>query len=257
MLLVIDVGNTTINLGLYDDTELIANWRLTSTKNRTADEYGVLIHSLFDLEYIDPSDVEDVIIASVVPNIMYSLTHTFRKYFDLQPIIVEAGMKTGINLRMENPKELGADRIVSMVAAYEIYGGPVLVVDYGTATTFDYVSAQGEFLTGITAPGIQICADALFSRAALLPTTELKRPPNIVVKNTAASIQAGLIYGHIGTTIYIKKALQREMGLSELKVVATGGHAALIDDSNEIFDVLDPLLPLKGLRILYYKNKRR
>ena len=257
MIMVVDVGNMNTILGVYNGPGLVANWRMTSTTPRTSDEIGIFIHSLLDSEKIDAGDIEDVIIASVVPNIMYSLTQAFRKHFNIEPILVGAGLKTGINLRMENPKELGADRLVNLVAAYEIYGGPALVIEYGTATTFDVVSATGEFLTGITAPGIQICAEALFQRAALLPSTEIKKPGSIRVKNTSSSIQAGLIYGHIGTTVYIIDRLKKELDLPDLKVIATGGHAALIDEDETIFTVHDPLLTLKGLRIIYEKNRKK
>lgn len=257
MILVVDVGNTNIVLGVYDQGELIANWRMTTTGGKTADETGIFIHSLFDSEGIDCKKLDDVIISSVVPDIMYSLTHGIRKYFKIEPMIVESGMKTGINLRMENPKELGADRIVNMVAAYEIYGGPLIVIDYGTATTFDAVSERGEFLTGITAPGIQICADALYQRAAQLPKIEIKRPKTLIVRNTIGSLQAGIVAGKIGETKYIIEQLKKELGIPNLKVIATGGLARVIDEEGAIFDVLDPLLTLRGLRILYLKNKKR
>lgn len=257
MILVIDVGNTNIVLGVYDGETLTANWRMTTSSSRTADETGIFIHSLFDSSHIDYRKLENVIISSVVPNIMYSLTHGIRKYFHIEPMIVESGMKTGINLRMENPKELGADRIVNMVAAYEIYGGPVLIIDYGTATTYDYVNEKGEFITGITAPGIQICADALYQRAAQLPKVEIKKPTSLIVRNTIGSLQAGIVMGKVGETVYMVEQLKKELGEPNMKVVATGGLARIIDEDGEVFDVLDPLLTLKGLRILYEKNKRK
>lgn len=257
MILVIDVGNTNIVLGVYDKEKLVANWRMTTTNNRTADETGIFIHSLFDYSDVDAKNIENIIISSVVPNIMYSLTHGIRKYFHMEPMIVEAGMKTGINLTMENPKEMGADRIVNLVAAYEIYGGPALVIDYSTATTFDVVSKNGEFITGITAPGIQICADALYQRAAQLPKIEIKRPQSLIVKNTVGSIQAGIVIGHIGETIYIIEQLKKELNQPDLKVIATGGLARIIDEEEKVFDIIDPVLTLKGLRILYEKNKKK
>lgn len=257
MILVIDVGNTNIVLGVYDKEKLVANWRMTTTNNRTADETGIFIHSLFDYSDLDAKNIESIIISSVVPNIMYSLTHGIRKYFHIEPIIVEAGMKTGINLTMENPKEMGADRIVNLVAAYEIYGGPALVIDYSTATTFDVVSRNGEFVTGITAPGIQICADALYQRAVQLPKIEIKRPQSLIVKNTVGSIQAGIVIGHIGETIYMIEQLKKELNQPDLKVIATGGLARIIDEEEKVFDIIDPVLTLKGLRILYEKNKKK
>lgn len=255
MILVIDVGNTNIVLGVYEGRRLIANWRMTTRSNRTADETGIFIHSLFDNDGIDASGLESVIIASVVPDLMYSLTRGIQKYFHLEPMVVESGMKTGINLKMENPKELGADRLVNLVAAKEIYGGPAIVIDYGTATTFDVINEQGEFVTGITAPGIQICADALYQRAAQLPKIEIRKPESILVRNTIGSLQAGIVLGKVGETIYIINRIKEELDCQDMKVIATGGLARVIDEDGEIFDVLDPLLTLQGLRILYQKNK--
>lgn len=257
MILVIDVGNTNIVLGVYDKEELVANWRITTQNNRTADETGLLIRSLFSYSDIDIEDIESVIISSVVPNIMYSLTNGIRKQLHIEPMIVGAGMKTGINLRMENPREMGSNRIVNLVAAKEIYGGPVVVVDYSTATMFDVIDKNGEFITAITAPGVQICADALYQRAAQLPKIEIKKPESIIAKNTVSSIQAGIVIGHIGETIYILEKLKQTLEEPHLKVVATGGLAKVIDEKEEIFDVIDPVLSLKGLRILYEKNKHR
>ena len=233
------------------------HWRLTTYNNRTADETGMLIRSLFDYSEVSVQDVESVIISSVVPNIMYSLTNGIRKYLHIHPMIVGAGMKTGINLLMENPKEMGADRIVNLVAAFEIYGGPALVIDYSTATIFDVVGRNGEFITGLTAPGLEICAEALYQRAAQLPKIEIKCPKSIVVKNTVDSLQAGIVIGHIGETIYIINELKRRLREPNLKVIATGGMARIIDEKEEIFDVVDPVLALKGLRLLYEKNKNR
>lgn len=257
MTLVIDVGNTNIVLGVYNKKELVANWKMTTANNRTADETGLFIHSLFDYSEVDAEAIDSIIIASVVPNIMYSLTHGLRKYFRIEPMIVGAGMKTGINLSMENPKEMGADRIVNLVAAYEIYGGPAIVIDYSTATTFDVISEKGEFITGITAPGIQICADALYQRAAQLPKIEIKKPKSLLVKNTVGSIQAGIVIGHIGETVYMIEQLKKELKKPDMKVIATGGMARIIDESEKVFDIVDPVLTLEGLRILYEKNKRR
>ena len=186
---------------------------------------------------------------------MYSLTNGIRKHLHIEPMIVGVGMKTGINLKMENPKEMGADRIVNLVAAKEIYGGPAIVVDYSTATVFDVVGEKGEFITGITAPGLQVCADALYQKAAQLPKIEIKKPKSIIAKNTVSSIQAGIVIGHIGETIYILQQLKKKLQYKNIKVIATGGMARIIDEKGEIFDIIDPVLTLKGLRILYEKNK--
>ncbi|MBM6829555.1 type III pantothenate kinase [Anaerotignum lactatifermentans] len=255
MLLVIDVGNTNYVLGVYHKDRLIKCWRMATAGVRTADETGIFIHSLFDNSDVKASSIEAVIISSVVPDIMYSLTQGIRKYFGIEPMLVSVGMKTGISIRRDNPKAVGADRIVNLVAANEIYGGPAMVIDYGTANTFDVINEKSEFITGLITPGISICADALTQRAAQLPKIEIKKPRSIIVKNTVGSIQAGLVLGHIGQTKYIISRLKEELNLPEMKVIATGGLARIIDPDKKIFDVLDPVLTLKGLKILYHKNK--
>ncbi len=255
MLLVIDVGNTNYVLGVYRGDKLIKCWRMATGDNRTADETGIFIHGLFDASGVNAKDIEAVIISSVVPDIMYSLTQGIRKYLGIEPMIVSAGMKTGIVIKRDNPRAVGADRIVNMVAANEIYGGPAIVIDYGTANTFDVINEKSEFITGFITPGISTCADALYQRAAQLPKVEIKKPKSIVVKNTIVSIQAGLVLGHIGQTRYIIQELKRELNLPDMKVIATGGLARVIDPDRKIFDVLDPVLTLKGLKILYQKNK--
>ena len=255
MLLVVDVGNTNIVLGVYKGDKMIKCWRMTTGAKRTADETGIFIHSLFDASDVKASCIDAAIISSVVPDIMYSLTHGIRKYFHIEPMVVGAGMKTGIVIKRDNPKEVGADRIVNLVAAKEIYGGPAIVIDYGTADTFDVINEKGEFITGLIAPGISICADALYQRAAQLPKIEIKKPKSIIIKNTIGSIQAGIVLGHIGQTIHIIKELKKELELPHMKVIATGGLAKVIDSDRSIFDVLDPVLTLKGLKILYEKNK--
>ena len=222
---------------------------------RTADETGIFIHSLFDASDVKASSIDAVIISSVVPDIMYSLTQGIRKYFHIEPMIVSAGMKTGISVKRDNPKGVGADRIVNLVAVNEIYGGPAVVIDYGTANTFDVLNEKSEFITGLITPGISVCADALTQRAAQLPKIEIKKPKSIIVKNTVGSIQAGLVLGHIGQTIYIIDQLKKELNMPDMKVIATGGLARVIDPDRKIFDVLDPVLTLKGLKILYHKNK--
>lgn len=255
MLLVIDVGNTNFVLGIYHGDKLIKCWRMATGSTRTADETGIFIHSLFDASHVRATSITDVIISSVVPDIMYSLTHGIRKYFNIEPMIVGAGMKTGIIIKRDNPKEVGADRIVNLVAAKEIYGGPAIVIDYGTANTFDVLNDKSEFITGLISPGISTCAEALYQRAAQLPKIEIKKPRSIIVKNTVGSIQAGLVLGHIGQTKYIIEELKRELDLPGIKVIATGGLAKVIDPKHTLFDVLDPVLTLKGLKILHEKNK--
>lgn len=256
MILVIDVSNTNTTLGVFDKACLVANWRLSTLNNRTSDETGMLLRMLFVHSEVSIEDIEAVVVSSVVPNVMYSLLNGIKKYLQKEPMVVKAGMKTGINLRMENPKEMGTDRIVNLVAAYELYGGPAIVIDYSTATTFDVLSKNGEFLTGITAPGIQICADALTQRAAQLPKIEIKQT-SLITKNTVESIQAGIVVGHIGETRYIIEQIKNWFDMPSMKVVATGGLARVIDENEEIFDVYDPVLALQGLRLLYEKNKNR
>jgi type III pantothenate kinase len=254
MLLVIDVGNTNFVLGVYNGDKLIKCWRMATGSKRTADETGIFIHSLFDASEVQASSIDAVIISTVVPDIMYSLTHGIRKYFGIEPMIVGAGMKTGIVIKRDNPKEVGADRIVNLVAVNELYGGPAVVIDYGTADTFDVLNEKSEFVTGLIAPGISICAEALYQRAAQLPKVEIKKPKSIIVKNTVGSLQAGIVYGHIGQTVYIIEELKRQLNMPNMKVIATGGLARVIDPDHTIFDVLDPVLTLKGLKILYEKN---
>ena len=200
MLVVIDVGNTNITLGVYNQDELIANFRLTTKMQRTSDEFGITILSFFRTKDINPLSIEAVLISSVVPKVMHSLTNGIRKYFNLEPMIVGPGVKTGISIKTENPKEVGADRIVDIAAAYHIYGGPALVIDFGTATTYDYVNEFGEFEFGVTSPGIEICAQALWTQAAKLPEIEIKKPESIVCRNTITSMQGGLVFGYIGQT---------------------------------------------------------
>ncbi|MDD3394385.1 MAG: type III pantothenate kinase [Clostridia bacterium] len=255
MLLVIDVGNTNYVLGAYHGEKLVKCWRMATGSNRTADETGIFLYGLFDAAGFDVKRIEAVIISSVVPDIMYSLTQGIRKYFDIEPMIVSAGMKTGIVIKRDNPKAVGADRIVNLVAANEIYGGPAVVIDYGTANTFDVINEKSEFITGLITPGISICAEALYQRAAQLPKIEIKKPKSLIVKNTVGSIQAGLVIGHIGQTKYIIQQLKEQLGITEMKVIATGGLARVIDPDKEIFDILDPVLTLKGLKILYQKNR--
>jgi len=256
MLLVFDVGNTNIVLGLYDGPNLLKSWRMATGENRTSDEMGLFIYSLLNHSNIPPESLSDIIISSVVPNIMYSLTNGIRKYFDAVPMIVSRHMNFGgFNLDRLGGRELGADRIANCVAGYTLYGGPIVIIDYGTATTYDAVSATGEFLTGITAPGIKISAEALFSRAALLGKVELVLPSSILVNSTAESVQAGVLYGAIGETEYIVNRIRNEIGEPNALVVATGGLAHTIARGSNIFDHIVPALTLEGLRMLYEMNK--
>ncbi|MDR2168153.1 MAG: type III pantothenate kinase [Clostridiales bacterium] len=254
MLLVVDVGNTNIVMGLYSGSVLLRSWRMGTRQNQTSDEMGVLLNSWLALSGAKGGELKSVIISSVVPDIMYSLTNAIRKYFEISPMIVNRDMNLGIDLNIHN-RELGADRIVNCVAAYSKFGGPVIIIDYGTATTYDAMSKNGEFVTGITAPGIKISADALFSRAALLGKVELILPPSIVVKSTTESVQAGILYGAIGQTEYIVNLLKQALGEDEVVVVATGGLANTVANGSEIFDHIVPGLTLEGLRLIHDMNK--
>lgn len=254
MLVVIDVGNTNITLGVYNSDELIANFRLTTKLQRTSDEFGITLFSFFQTKNINPQAVEDVLISSVVPKIMHSLTNAIRKYFNIEPMIVGPGIKTGISIKTENPREVGADRIVDIAAAYHIYGGPALVIDFGTATTYDYVNENGEFEFGVTSPGIEISAQALWTQAAKLPEIEIKKPATIMCRNTITSMQGGLVYGYIGQTEYIIQKVKEAVG-KEIKVVATGGLGRIIYNETDMIDVYDPDLAFKGMKVIYQKNK--
>lgn len=258
MILVLDVGNTNIVLGIYKNKELIANWRLATDNKRTADEYGIQVIELFSHNNLSFSDIEGVIISSVVPNIMYSLEHMISKYFNIKPIIVGPGVKTGINIKYDNPKEVGADRIVNAVAAHEIYKKPLIIIDFGTATTFCAVTKEANYLGGTICPGIKISSDALFDKAAKLPRVELVKTPGVICKNTVASIQSGIIYGYAGQVDYIVSKMKDEMivlGEEEPFVVATGGFAKLISEEAKSIDEINAILTLEGLRVIYEKNK--
>ncbi len=257
MILVIDVGNTNITYGVYDEDKLVTSFRMMSNVQRTSDEYGLMIRELISTNGVSLADIHGAIIASVVPNVMHSLTGAVSKYLKVNPIIVGPGTKTGIKITTENPREIGADRIVDVVAAYEKFGGPVLVIDFGTATTYDLVTADGCFGVGITAPGIKISAKALWSDTAKLPEIEIKKPASILASETISSMQAGLVYGQIGATEYIIREVKKQSGLPNCKVVSTGGLGRLISENTSLIDVYDPFLTLDGLRIIYGKNSKK
>jgi type III pantothenate kinase len=254
MLVTIDVGNSNITIGLFDGDTIKGTFRMTTKIPRTSDEYGIFFTDLLAARKIETKEIRAVIIASVVPDVMHSLTSGILKYFHVKPILVGPGIKTGIKIATENPRELGADRIVDAVAAYELYGGPVLVIDFGTATTHDLVTADGSLVAGVTSPGIRISANALWNNAAKLPEIEIRKPDSILAKNTVTSMQAGLIYGCIGQTEYIIRRMKEEAGLQEMKVVATGGLGKIISKETDAIHVYDPDLTLKGLKLIYDKQ---
>ncbi len=256
MILVVDVGNTNITFGVYEEEKLCVTFRMMTKAPRTSDEYGMQIAGLLERNEINRKQLTGAIVASVVPNVMHALVGAIIKYIKLTPLIVGPGIKTGIKIITGHPNEIGSDRIVDVVAAYEKYGGPVLVLDFGTATTYDYVTADGCFAAGITAPGIRISAKALWEDAAKLPEIEIVKPKSILAQETISSMQAGLVYGQIGQTEYIIRQVKKETGLENMKVVATGGLGRIIADETDAIDIYDSTLTLEGLRLIYRKNRR-
>ena len=254
MLLAIDVGNSNILLGVFKGEKLLHEWRLLTEPEKTVDEYGILFQSLYRSEKLVVEDTKDIIISCVVPPLLGTLEDLCKKYFHLTPLIVEPGVKTGMPIHYDNPREVGADRIVNAISAYEKYKRSLIIVDFGTATTFDSVSAEGEYLGGAIAPGITISTEALFHKASKLPRVELVRPKTVIGKNTVASMQAGIIYGYVGLIEGIVNRMKEEMGDSPL-VVATGGLAQLIAAESAAIEEVNEFLALEGLRIIYNRNK--
>ena len=257
MILTLDVGNTNMTGGVFKGEDIIATFRITTKMPRTSDEYGMLLCNLLQQNKINPDDIKDAIICSVVPNVMHSLASAMIKYLDIKPIIVGADLKTGLRIDVPNPQQVGADRIVDAVAAYEIYGGPVLVMDFGTATTYDLVDETGAFIGGITAPGIRTAGKALWQDAAKLPEIEIAKPEKIVGVDTITSMQSGLVYGQIGQAEYLIKKVKEESEFSNIKVVATGGLGRIISEGTDAIDIYDANLTLKGIYLVYKKQNRR
>lgn len=261
MLLAFDVGNSNIVLGVFKDGKLITNWRIETDPRKSADEYGMLVNQLFQYEGLKTTDVKDVIISTVVPSVLFTLQHLSMKYFNKRAITVESGVKTGLIVKYDNPKQVGADRIVNAVAAIQKYGGPLIVIDFGTATTFCAITDKAEYLGGTIAPGLKITSDALFEKTSKLPKVELEEPGLTICKNTIQSMQSGLVYGHMGMVDYIVRNMKKELAAivgeeKKITVVATGGLSTLIDGGVDCIDVVDKMLTLEGLEIIYQKNKK-
>ena len=254
MLLVIDVGNTNITLGVFEKEKLEATFRMTAKQPRTSDEYGIKLCTLLEHRGFDIEEIDAVIVSSVVPDIMHSLGSAIIKYFHIKPLIVSPNLETGLQINTENPKDTVPDRFVDAVAAYEKYGGPVIVIDFGTATTYDVVSEKGVFEGGVISPGIRTSARALWGGASMLPEIEIKKPESILAKETVSSMQGGLVFGYIGQTEYIVNKIKKA-GFANAKVVVTGGLGNIIVSETDVVDIYDPELTLEGLRIIYEKNK--
>ena len=254
MLLVFDIGNSNIVMGTYEGKKLLRHWRISTDRQKTGDEYGMLINSLFAYQNIRMEQVEAIIISSVVPPLMVPMIKMCERYFHIHPLVVGPGIKTGFRISYENPREIGADRIVNVAGAFEQYGGPLIVIDIGTATTFDVVAPNGDFQGGVIAPGLSSSADALFQLAAKLPRIELVTPKHIISRNTVSGMQAGIIYGYVGQIDEIVRRMKKEMGYDEIRVIATGGYARMISRESKTIDKIDHFLTLTGLRVLYERN---
>lgn len=259
MLLVVDVGNTNIVLGVYEESKLLYDWRIATQKDRTSDEYGMIFDQIFRYHGVESEKVTDVIISSVVPTLMHTLSAMTYGYFGFQPMVVGAGIKTGMNIKVDNPKEVGADRIVNAVAGFEKYGGPLIIVDSGTAITIDVISESGDYLGGAIAPGIRISSDALFIRTAKLPKVEIVKPERVIGKNTEEGLRSGIIYGYVGLVDFIIEKMLQEMNwnIDQVKVLSTGGFSSMLASESKYIHEVDRLLTLEGLRIIYERNVKK
>jgi len=255
MIFTMDVGNTSIKTALFEGTKMRNYWRIATNVTHTSDEYGILLSGLFAHEGVNMRAVEGIAMSSVVPTVNFTLEHMCRNYFHKQPMMVAPGIKTGINIKYENPQELGSDRIANAVAAYKLYGGPCVFIDFGTATSFGALDSDGSFLGGCICPGIKLASEALVRDTAKLPRFELVKPDHVIGRTTITNLQSGLIYGYIGQVDYLVRQIKKELGAPDAFVVATGGLALLVAQEGGVIDKLDGLLTLKGLRMLYERNQ--
>ena len=254
MILALDIGNSNIKAALFEGLEQKTYFRISCDRNKSSDEYGVTLLSMLRHAGYSPKDVTGIVFSSVVPTINFTIEHMCRNYFHMDPLMVAPGIKTGINIKYDNPRELGSDRIANAVAAYELYGGPCIFIDFGTATSFGCVSAKGEFLGGAICPGLKLSAEALVENAAKLPKFELVKPESAIGRSTITNLQSGIVFGHVGLVTYLIGRMREELGAPKAKVVATGGLALLVSNESDVIDVLDGLLTLKGLRLIYERN---
>ena len=255
MILTLDIGNTNIKTALFEGTEMAHYWRISTSLSKTSDEYGILLMNMFAHESVKPEEVEGIVISSVVPTINFTIEHMCQNYFHMQPMMVAPGIKTGINIKYENPRELCSDRIANAVAAYAQYGGPCIFIDFGTATTFGVVDENGSFLGGSIFPGIKVASEALVSGTAKLPRFAIEKPESVIGRTTLTNLQSGMYYGYVGLVKHIVQKMKQELGRQDAIVVATGGMALLISEESKVIDKLDGLLTLKGLRMIYERNK--
>jgi type III pantothenate kinase len=256
MLLAIDIGNTNIKIGIFDGDELKATWNIATGIHRTADEYGGVLLSLMERKKVSPSKITGIALCSVVPPLLPAFVELCRKYLDSEPLVVEAGVKTGMRIRLDNPREVGSDRVVDAVAAQHLYGKPLIIVDLGTATTFSVVSQEGDYLGGAIAPGVVIATEALYTRTAALPRIRLSRPEQAIGRNTVAAMQSGIIFGHVGLIEGMIRRIEQELG-SKAKVIATGGQAYFLAQEMPVIQIVNPDLTLIGLRLIYEMNKEQ
>lgn len=256
MLLAIDIGNTNIKLGVFHGDSLEATWNLATGIHRTADEYAGLVLGLMERKQVSPSKVRGVALCGVVPPLLYTFTELCKKYLNIGPLVIEAGVRTGMRIRLDNPREVGPDRVVNAVAAQNLYGKPLIIIDLGTATTFDVVSKEGDYLGGVIAPGINIASEALFARTAVLPRIEMVRPKQVIGRNTVAAMQSGIIFGYIALIEGMIRRIEQELG-DKAKVVATGGQAYPFAEEIDTIDVVNPSLTLIGLRLIYEMNREQ